>query len=67
MTIKKSFLLHIDSLDVLDHLTNEQCGELLKAFKAYHYGEELDLSPVLSISRPNQRAAVSSLFKRKRT
>ena len=50
MTIKKSFLIHIDSLDVLDHLTNEQCGELLKAFKAYHYGEELNLSPVLSIA-----------------
>jgi hypothetical protein len=50
MTTKKSFLLHIDSLDVLDHLTDEQCGQLLKAFKSYHSGDELELSPMLSIA-----------------
>ena len=50
MTIKKSFLIHIDSLDVLDHLTDEQCGQLLRAFKSYHYGEELNLPSLLSIA-----------------
>jgi len=50
MTTKKSFLLHIDSLDVLDHLTDEQCGKLIKAFKAYHLGEDIDLSGLLKIA-----------------
>jgi len=49
-TTKKSFLLHLDSLDVLDHLTDEQCGQLLKAFKSFHSGEELNLDSMLSIA-----------------
>ncbi len=50
MTTKKSFLIHIDSLDVLEHLTDEQAGQLLKAFKSYHLGEETKLPTMLSIA-----------------
>jgi len=50
MTIKKSFLLHTDSLDVLDHLSDEDAGKLFKAFRQYHQGEEISLSPMLSIA-----------------
>lgn len=50
MTTKKSFLLHIDSLDVLDHLTDEQCGQLLKAFKSYHLNEQITLPAILDIA-----------------
>ena len=35
-TEKKSFLLHIDSLTVLDELTDAQAGKLFKTIKAYH-------------------------------
>ena len=47
---KKSFLMHIDSLAVIDDLTDEQCGELFRAIKSYHYGEELELSPLVKIA-----------------
>jgi len=50
MTIKKSFLLHLDSLDVLDHLSDEEAGQLIKAFKSYHLGEEPKLPTMLSIA-----------------
>ena len=33
---KKSFVLHIDSLGILDSLTNEQAGELFKKIYEYH-------------------------------
>lgn len=51
MSIKrKSFLLHIDSLDVLDDLTDEQAGLLFKAMKAYHTGEEMQLDPITKVA-----------------
>lgn len=50
MTTKKSFLIHIDSLDVLEHLSNEQAGQLLKAFKSYHLGEQIKLDSMLNIA-----------------
>lgn len=34
--MKNSFLLHCDSLAVLDSLTDEQAGKLFKAMAAYH-------------------------------
>jgi len=43
-------LIHTDSLDVLDHLSDEEAGKLFKAFRKYHQGEETDLSPMLSIA-----------------
>lgn len=47
---KKSFLLHIDSLDILDELTDEQAGLLFKAIKAYQKGEEIELNAFVRIA-----------------
>ena len=48
-TTRKSFLLHIDSLEILDELTNEQCGLLFKACRDFNTGDEIKLDPVLSL------------------
>jgi hypothetical protein len=45
----KSFILHLDSLEILDELSNEQAGILVKAFKQYHEGQEPDLDPILKM------------------
>jgi hypothetical protein len=37
---KKAFLIYKDSLAVLDELSDEQAGQLFKAIKAYHEGQE---------------------------
>ena len=42
--MKKSFKLFLDSLDVLDELTDEQSGQLFKAIRAY----EVDGSEILT-------------------
>jgi len=34
--MKKSFIIHVDSLNVLDELTNEQAGQLFKAIHDFH-------------------------------
>lgn len=53
---KKSFIIHLDSLEVLDELgqTKEQklieAGKLLFAFRDYHKGNELNLEPVTRIA-----------------
>lgn len=47
---KKSFLLHIDSLDILDDLTNGQAGVLFKAIKAHQHGEDFPLDSVVKIA-----------------
>lgn len=49
-TKRKSFIIHIDSLTVLDDLTNEQAGELFKAIKSYHLDEDLELSSIIKIA-----------------
>ena len=43
MSGRKSFIIHKDSLSVLDDLTDEQAGKLFKAIKAYQEGEMLDV------------------------
>jgi len=48
-TTRKSFLLHFDSLEILDELTNEQCGLLFKACRDFNIGGEVTLDPVLSL------------------
>lgn len=46
---KKSFLLHIDSLDILDDLTNEQAGLLFKAIKSYQKEDPLKLDQIIKM------------------
>jgi hypothetical protein len=46
---KKSFVLHVDSLDVLDELTSEQAGMLLKAMRDYHNEDETPLDALTKI------------------
>jgi hypothetical protein len=41
--MKTGFILHLDSLQVLDELTDEQAGVLFKAIKAYHEGNSVQL------------------------
>jgi hypothetical protein len=49
--MKKSFLIHTDSLAVLEALTNEQAGELFKAIKAYQDGnEDIKLHGILQVA-----------------
>lgn len=38
--MKKSFVLHYDSLDVLEAMTDEQCWKLLKKMRSYHNGND---------------------------
>jgi hypothetical protein len=47
--MKKSFLLHIDSLQILEELSSDQAGELFKAMYYYHIGDTYDLSPHLKL------------------
>ena len=43
-------MLHIDSLDVLDDLNNEQAGILFKAIKSHQLGEFFELDQILKIA-----------------
>lgn len=47
---KKSIILHIDSLDVLDELTELQAGALFKLIKAYKKGENYDTDVVIKMA-----------------
>lgn len=47
---KKSFLLHIDSLDILDELTDEEAGALFKAIRSYQKCEELNLTGLVRVA-----------------
>lgn len=46
---KKSFLLYLDTLEILHKLTDEQAGKLLKAFLAYHSEQDFNLDPMLDL------------------
>ena len=48
--IKKSFVLHIDSLNVLDDLTDEQAGKLFKAIKSYQKNESEKLDGLIKVA-----------------
>ena len=48
--MKKSFILHIDSLDILDDLTDQQVCELFRAIKSHQNKEEPTLSPMVKIA-----------------
>ena len=47
---RKSFILHYDSLNVLDDLSNEQAGLLFKAIKAYHVDDKVELDALTNIA-----------------
>jgi len=47
---RKSFIVHHDSLNVLDDLTDEQAGLLFKAIRAYHLNDELVLDTLTNIA-----------------
>lgn len=54
---KGSFILHLDSLDVFDELTDSQCRELINAFRDYNSGKDVNLSGLMNaifISFKNQ-------------
>ncbi len=47
---KKSFLIHTDSLEILDDLTDEQAGKLFKAIKDYQFGDKPKLPQLIKIA-----------------
>jgi len=47
---KKSFILHVDSLDILSDLSDDQAGKLFKAMLAFHKGEEIELDPLTKMA-----------------
>lgn len=49
MSKKKSFVMYVDSLDILKKLTDEQAGQLIKAIAKYHSGDDFELDPLLDI------------------
>lgn len=49
MTNRKSFILHIDSLDVLSELSDEQTGALFKAMLHYQKTGEVNLDGLLKV------------------
>lgn len=50
MKPRSSFIMHIDSLAVLDDLTDEQAGKLFKAIKDFHMGEEKELDILTKVA-----------------
>lgn len=50
MSTRKSFVLHKDSLQVLDDLSDEQAGKLFKAIKAIQLGEDFELDALTKIA-----------------
>ena len=54
---KQSFILHLDMLDVLDVLNDEQIAELFKAIRAYHLDEKIELSPIVKVAFSSFKAA----------
>lgn len=47
---KKSFLIYIDSLDMLDDLSDDEAGKLFKAIKSHQKNEDFDLDSLTRIA-----------------
>ena len=47
---RSSLLLHFDSLEILDELSDEEAGQLFKAIKSHHEGGTLSLSPLVRVA-----------------
>lgn len=59
---KKSFIMYVDQLEVLDCMSDEQGGKLLRAAYAYHKGDQAELDkclqdPVVKVAFVNIRNA----------
>ena len=50
MTKRKSFIIHIDSLNILDELSDDQAGKLFKAIKCHQLGEEFEFDALTRIA-----------------
>ena len=50
MSERKSFIVHKDSLAILDELTDSQAGQLFKAIRSYQAGEDPELDPLIRIA-----------------
>jgi uncharacterized phage protein (TIGR02220 family) len=50
MIVRQSFIVYTDALDVLDELTLEQAGKLLRAFRDFHSGNEPELDQITKIA-----------------
>ena len=47
---RKSFIVHNDSLNILDELTDEQAGVLFKAIRSYHLGVDTEMDTLTKIA-----------------
>ena len=47
--MKKSFVLHVDSLSIIEQLKSEQTHSLLLAFYHYHIGKPVELDPTMRL------------------
>jgi hypothetical protein len=47
---KGSFIIHVDSLVVLDALTDAQAGQLLRVMRDYHSGNEIECDPIVRVA-----------------
>ena len=50
MTKRKSFIIHIDSLNILDELSDDQAGKLFKAIKCHQLGDEFEFDTLTRIA-----------------
>jgi len=53
--MKKSFILYIDSLDIIDDLTDEQVSVLFRSIKKYVNNEKIEIKGMMN--------AIFKLFK----
>ena len=66
---KKSFLMYVDQLEVLDCMDDVQAGKLLRAAYAYHKGDQEELDkclqdPVVKVAFVNMRNAFEANAKK---
>lgn len=47
--MRKSFILHIDSLGILDELSDEQCGQLFRLIANYHNPEKPNATQITQV------------------
>lgn len=50
MADKKSFIIHKDSLSILDEMDDIQAGKLFKAIKAFQMSEDIELDPLTKMA-----------------